>query len=125
MDKLDEHLNRIQEFEPVTMAVAGTAFGAVNVIMMATRTYKDYFTKAARQCSGLPPKEKAICMVRAKMHAFNVQLQTVKGSMGKCSKAKDAGKCKLKLGKKIKELAMKVREQAERLKELKGQEYKG
>ena len=124
MNKLDKHLDRIQEFDPVTLAAVGTTIGAVNLILFSTRTYKDYFTKAARQCSGLPPKEKAICMVRAKILATNVQLQKLKGSMSKCAKAKSAEKCKMKVGAKVKSLALTVRDLADRLKQLKTQEYK-
>ena len=118
MNKLDEHLDRIQQEVALMIGIS-----AASLLMTAYKTYKDYLTKAARQCSGLPPKEKAICMVRAKMHASNVQLQTVKGSMAKCAKTKDPEKCKIKLGNKVKVLAMRVRENAKRLKELKSQGY--
>jgi len=119
MDNLDKQLERIQTNEVALMI----GISAASLLMTAYKTYKDYLTKAARQCSGLPPKEKAICMVRAKMYSKNVQLQTIKGAMGKCSKDKNPEKCKLKLGTKIKELAKEVRATAERLKELKSQGY--
>ena len=124
MATLDKHLQKIQEIEPVTMALAGTTFGAVNILLMAIRTYKDYFTKAARQCSGLPPKEKAICMLRAKMYATNVELQTLKGNLNKCNKSRDPQKCRLKVENKIKSTLFKLKGIKQRYQQLKNQEYK-
>lgn len=120
MDKLDEHLHKIQQTNEVALMAA---FTAASLLMTAYKMYQDYFTKAARQCASLPPKEKGVCMVRAKMYATNVQLQSVKGAMAKCGKSKDPEKCKLKLGKKLKQLAMAVKNNADRYKELKAQAY--
>ena len=118
MNILDEYLNTLQEFEPVTLAAAGVVLGAANLIMMATRTYKDYFTKAARQCTGLPPHERSICILKAKYYATNVQLQTLKGSMSKCTKAKSMEKCKMKMFKKIKEVQTHMKGLVNRMKQL-------
>jgi len=104
------------------LLAAGVGISAVNLLMMGLRTYKDYFTKAARQCADLTPGEKAICMTRAKMLAKNAQLQTIKSKMAACAKAKDAQKCKGKLVDKMKGLADEVKFFSDRFKALKAKE---
>ena len=120
MNKIDNYLERIQINEIALIAGISIA----SLLLTSFKMYKDYLTKAALQCSDLPSKEKAICMVRARMYAKNVQLQSLKGSTGKCVKVLNPKKCKLKLNAKIKKLATEVKTLAGRLKELKGQEYK-
>jgi len=123
MKKLDEHLKNIQEFDPVTLTAAAVAFSAINVLMMALRTYKEYFTKAARKCKDLTPKEKAMCMVRAKMMAKNIQLMKIKAMVGKCAKAKSPEKCKIKLVNKIQKLSKEIKFYSVRIKQMGTQAY--
>lgn len=104
MAKLDEYLNNIQEIDPVTMTGAMMALSAASLIVSATKLYKDYFTKAARQCSDLSPQDKALCLLRSKQLAKNVQLKSLQSSLGKCAKAKDGEKCKTKVSAKIAKL---------------------
>jgi hypothetical protein len=63
--------------------------------------YKQYFTKAARKCKDLPGKEKALCMLRAKAQAKEVQLNALKQGKQKCAKAKDPQKCAQKFDQKM------------------------
>lgn len=97
INKLDEHLNYIQEIDPITLGTAFAIIGAGNLILFAGRTYHDYLTKAARQCAGLPEKEKAICMTRAKVYATKVEFETLQNGMKKCSQAKNQKNVKVKL----------------------------
>jgi hypothetical protein len=104
------------------LLAAGVGLSAANLLLMGIRTYKDYFTKVARQCADLTPGEKAICMTRAKMLAKNAQLQTIKSKMNACAKAKDPQKCKGKLVAKMKSLADEVKFFSDRFKALKQKE---
>lgn len=124
MINLDKYLNHIQEIDPLTLAIVGTTIGAANLIMMASRTYKEYYTKGARQCSGLPSKEKSVCMLRAKMYATNLKLQKLKSSSNQCNKAKDINNCKTKMSAKIKQTNRQLQDTTARLKQLKAQAYK-
>lgn len=123
MAKLDEYLDRVQEFEPVSTAVVMAGLSAANLIVGATRMYKSHFTKAARMCSDLQPREKAMCMVRAKMLAKNVELQALKSNMAKCAKAKDQQKCKERLSGKMQKLAQEIKFLADRFEGVKKQQY--
>ena len=121
MVKLDEYLNQLQE-EPVTAAVM-LGLSAANIMLGATRVYKAHFTKSARMCKDLGPRERAMCMTKAKMLAKNIQLQTIKGKMGKCLKTKDAQKCKEKLSGKIQKISVEIKFLADRFEEAKKQKF--
>jgi hypothetical protein len=134
MEIIEEYLEYLNEIEPVTTALAaaavakplfaaGVALSAANLSLQASRFYKEYFTKAARKCKDLTPKEKSICMVRAKMLAKNAQLQKLKQGMAKCAKARNAEKCKQKLSVKMQKLAQEVSFLSDRMKEIRQQHY--
>ena len=74
-------------------------------------------------CSDLSPREKSMCMTRAKMLGKNVQLQALKGSMSKCSKARNAEKCKEKISGKMQKLASDIKFLANRYEGVKKQQY--
>lgn len=118
MKKLDNYLDQIQELTPTMMAV-GMGLSAASLIVSATKMYKDYFTKAARQCSDLSPNEKSMCLLRSKMLGKNVQLQALKSSMAKCQKTKDSKACAEKLSGKMQKLAAEIKYLGDRFKELK------
>ena len=88
MNKLDEHLNHIQELEPLSIA-----FSLISLTTGATRLYKNFFTKAARRCSNLPEKEANLCMLRAKINGLKIKIKSLKMSLSKCSKTKNPSKC--------------------------------
>lgn len=132
MELVESYLEYIQEFDPGNVKAAadvakgagkvaaggmsplmgaGIALSAANMLVMATRTYKEYFTKVARQCADLAPDDKALCMLRAKMLAKNAQLQTIKSKLGKCKN----DKCKGKLVEKMKALAGEVKFLSDRM----------
>ena len=123
MNKLDKHLEQIQQ-ELVVTSTTLAALSAASLVMAATRLYKDYFTKAARQCSDLAPNEKSMCMLRTKMLAKNVMLQKLKSSMAKCKKAKDQKKCEEKLSGKMQKVAAEIKYLGERFKDLKSKSAK-
>lgn len=100
MTKLNEYLNQIQEIEPVTLSAVAAGAGIANAINFGVRTYKDYLSKNARRCSGLPADEKAICMLKLKALGKVQQAQALKDK-AKCQKSKDPKKCMEKVKKKI------------------------
>jgi len=123
MNKLDEHLDRIQEFEPISTAVVLGTLSAANLIVGATKLYKQSFTKAARRCSNLAPKEKALCMIRAKMGAKNVQLQSLKSNLSKCTKTKTPAKCEEKFARQAQKLSDEIDFLSDRYNSIKKQKY--
>jgi len=123
MNKLDEHLDRIQEFEPISTAVVLTVISAANLLMGATRLYKQNFTKASRACSDLETKEKAMCLLRAKILAKNTQRQYIRSNFSKCMKTKDVNKCKIKFSSKMQKLTDEIEFYTDRLQSLKKELY--
>jgi len=81
---------------PVLAAVS--IFSAFN---MAFTLYKNYFTKAAKQCKDLPGKEKALCMLKAKAAGKQAQLNALKKASQKCMKTKKPEICKKKFNAKM------------------------
>jgi len=123
MAKLDEYLNKLQEIEPISTATMMVGISAANIILGATRMYKQHFTKAARMCKDLGAREKAMCLTRAKMLAKNVQLQALKGKMSTCVKSKNAERCKERLSGKIQKIATEIKFLADRFEEAKNQKF--
>lgn len=113
----------IQEIEPTLIAISATsaAFGITN---MALRLYKDYFNKAARKCKDLPPREKGVCMLKAKLDSKKQQLSEIKKKSSDCSKTRKPTKCRLKLSEKIKKLTDEVTFIIQRLQQLTQMQYK-
>jgi len=102
MLKLDEHLARIQEIDPITGTMI--ALSAASLIISATNMFKQHFTKGSRQCSDLADKERSLCMLRAKSLAKKVEAAALKDGMNKCKKAKNPEQCKQKLQVKMKKV---------------------
>jgi len=113
----------LQEIDPTLLAISATsaAFGITN---MAFRAYKDYFNKAARKCKDLPPREKGICMVKAKLDAKKEQLAEIKRKSSECSKTRKPEKCRGKLSEKLKKLSDEVKFLMQRLQQLSQMQYK-
>jgi hypothetical protein len=124
-EKYVEELQRepIQEIEPTLIAISATsaAFGITN---MALRLYKDYFNKAARKCKDLPPREKGVCMLKAKLDSKKEQLSEIKRKSSDCSKTRKPTKCRGKLSEKIKKLTQEVQFIVQRLQQLTQMQYK-
>ena len=113
MNKLDNHLNYIQEIDPIIIALS-----LVSLTMGATRLYKNFFTKAARRCSGLPEKEANICMLKAKISGLEIKIRSLKNSLSKCSKTKNPSKCLESLKNKIQKDEITLKGLKERYKQL-------
>jgi len=99
---------------------AASLFSAFN---MAFQLYKNYFTKAAKQCKDLPGKEKAICMLRAKALGKEAQLKALKAASAKCMKTKSPAKCKAKFNQKMSKVGGESGFLKSRLQQLSAQKY--
>lgn len=90
--QIEEYLNYIEEVSPIL----GVYFGAM-LSKMAYDFYQTNYSKFAKQCKGLPGKEKTICMLHAKARAKKAEAGKLQSAMSKCAKAKNPEKCKTTL----------------------------
>jgi hypothetical protein len=132
---VEQYLEYIQEI-PGAAAVTGAAVGtgamftpvlaAVSIFSafnMAFQLYKNYFTKAARQCKDLPGKEKAVCMLRAKSLGKEAELKALKQASAKCMKTKSPEKCKAKFNQKMSKVGGEAGFLKSRMQQLSQQKY--
>ena len=83
------------------LAYTGFALGKI---------WKQYLSKAARECKGLVGLEKKSCMIKFKRQAVKKQLSAASSGKSKCAKTKDPVVCKRKLDGKIRKLKAKLGE---------------
>jgi len=105
-------------FAPIL--AAASIFSAFN---MAFQLYKNYFTKAAKQCKDLPGKEKAVCMLRAKSIGKQAELKALKQASAKCMKTKSPEKCKAKFNQKMSKVGGEAGFLKSRMQQLSQQKY--
>jgi 8-oxo-dGTP pyrophosphatase MutT (NUDIX family) len=96
VQSVEEYLNHLQEAGPIL----STYFGAM-IAKMAYDFYQSNFSNFAKQCKGLPGKEKTICMLDAKARAKKAEASKLQSGMSRCAKAKNPEKCKAALQKKL------------------------
>jgi len=77
---------------------------------MAYKIYKDKVSKIGKQCAQYQhgSSERRKCESNAKKKAMQAQIQVMKAGMGKCTKAKDPGKCKASIQTKIAKMQAKM-----------------
>jgi len=97
MQQVDEYLNYLDESYPMIMK----AYFGTMMAKMAYDFFQSNFSKLAKQCKGLPGKEKTICMLQAKARAKEAEVKKLTSAINKCSKAKNPEKCKTTLKSKI------------------------
>jgi len=96
VQKIDEYLNRVQEMGPLFSAFIGASLAK-----MAFDFYKQYYSKFAKECKGLPENEKNICMLNAKARAKKMEVGKLQSAVSKCAKARNPEKCKATMQNKI------------------------
>jgi len=121
LDELQE--DSLQEIDPTILTISAFS-AAFSITNMAFRLYKEYFNKAARKCKDLPPREKGVCMLKAKLDAKQRQLGEIKRKSADCSKTNKPPKCRGKLSEKLKKLTDEVVFITQRLQQLSQMEYK-
>jgi len=124
LNALDENEDLIErEEEPIITEVMPVLFklyiGAM-LIKLAIDTYNNHFTKAARECKGMPGGEKGICMLRAKIAAKQASLSKLTSGISKCNKDRNPESCKQKVNAKINKLKTEIGYMNRRQKELRG-----
>jgi hypothetical protein len=76
---------------------AGVALGAAVVSSLllygAVKTYKRFFSQAAKECKGKSGREKTICMNNARIKAMQAQLGDLQKAKTACAKSKNPTKC--------------------------------
>lgn len=87
------------------MALGGSALAAL-LGYGAMKLYKNYFSKAARACSG--QADKAGCMAQYKANAIKAQIADLSKAASACAKSKNPEACKAALQAKINKLKAKV-----------------
>lgn len=90
---------------PAGQAV-GAAAAAALIIYASYKLYKNFFSKAARQCKGAPNKK--VCMANAKVNAYQAQIKDLQSAQAGCAKTKQPAKCKAALSTKIAKLNTKI-----------------
>jgi hypothetical protein len=121
MDKLQEET--LQEIDPTLLTISAVS-ASFTITNMAFRAYKDYFNKAARKCKNLPPREKGVCMLKAKLDAKKEQLSKIKAKSSDCSKTNNPTKCRGKLSEKLKKISDEVKFLTQRMQQLSQMQYK-
>jgi hypothetical protein len=89
-------------------AVIGGAVLAALLLYGAAKTYKRFFSQAAKACKGKSGREKTICMNNYRIKALRAQLADIKRARTSCSKSKDPGKCGKITGAQIKKIENKI-----------------
>jgi hypothetical protein len=74
----------------------------------AVKVYKSKLSSAARACKGKKGDEKKVCMAKAKVSAYQAQIQALASKKNVCSKAKDTAKCKARIDKKVANMKAKL-----------------
>ena len=90
--------------------IAGAALAAL-AIFGAYKTYKRFFSKAAKACKGTGAERKT-CLKQYKVKAIQAQISDLKAATARCSASKDPGKCKATIGAKIQKLQAKAQSAA-------------
>jgi 8-oxo-dGTP pyrophosphatase MutT (NUDIX family) len=103
-----------------TMPVLFKLYIGALLIKLAIDTYKNHFTKAARECKGMPGGEKGICMLRAKIAAKQAALNKLTAGIRKCDKDRKPDSCREKVNAKINKLKTEIGYMNKRQKELRG-----
>ena len=82
------------------MAVGGAALAAL-LAYASAKTYKRFFSKAAKACAGQSGTAKTQCMSQYKMKAKAAQVADLSRGAGACAKTKNPGACKAAVQRKI------------------------
>lgn len=118
MKDIDNYLKEIQEpvseVEPILMASIATSIGVT-----AYNFYKDNIAKAARHCQDFKSQEKTKCLLNFKIKATQKLMNDLKAGVSKC---KD-DKCKAKLMKKVKNVAVRLNGLQNKLRMVMQQKY--
>jgi len=107
---IDSAIKQAHEFSaqnPNAKYIAGAALAAL-AIYAGYKTYKRFFSQAAKACAGNKGPERKACLSKYKIQAIKAQISDLQAASAKCSVSKDPGKCKAAIGNKIQKLQAKA-----------------
>jgi hypothetical protein len=104
-----QYAPKLQKFakSPTGLAIGGAALGAL-AIYGATKTYKRFFSKAAKACAGMSGGDKTRCMNRYKVQGLQAQIKDLQGGASVCQKSKNPDKCQGVITQKMASLQKKI-----------------
>jgi hypothetical protein len=111
LQKAQQQAGKIDAAQPGAKYVAGAALAAL-AIFGAYKTYKRFFSKSAKACSGNKGVERKACIKKFKVDAIKAQISDLNAASAKCAATKDPGKCKATIGAKIQKLQTKAQKSA-------------
>lgn len=94
----------VNEATPIMMA-----FSATSVLMMAYRFYKEYMTKASRECGSLQGRDKNLCMLKFELDALEAKKSELERGLKDCEKTRDPKKCESKINKELRKTENKLK----------------
>jgi len=83
--------------------IGGAVLGAA-LLFGAYKTYKRFFSKAARACSGKSGPEREVCITNFKKNATKAQINDLKRSLAGCKSSKNPQRCQASIQAKIQKL---------------------
>jgi len=92
---------------PAGQVVGGAAMAAL-IGYAAVKTYKRFFSQAAKACAKLPTAGKTACMAKYKKQAIMKQAADLQKGASICSRVKNPEKCKAGVAKKLASLKAKA-----------------
>ncbi len=113
----EKYLSEVSANITMGQATTGLGFSAAFLLFRINSLVKNIFSKEARKCSTIiDPKEKNLCMIRAKITNLNLEIKQLRLSISKC---KDI-KCKQQISEKIKKKTEQQHDKTEQLNKLIG-----
>ncbi|MFW6242532.1 MAG: hypothetical protein ACOC2W_00065 [bacterium] len=77
------------------------AFAATNTLMLAYRLYKEFLTKAAKECKQYIGRDKSLCMAKFELDGLKLKKEHLENGLKDCDKARDPKSCKMKIEKEL------------------------
>lgn len=76
-------------------------FIAANSLMMAYRFYKEFITKASRECKSYVGRDKSLCIAKFELDGLKTKKHHLEIGLKDCEKAKDQKRCERKIQKEL------------------------
>ena len=98
---LEEYLQEIQNEENTNEIAIMTAVTIGMLTVSAFDAFKDFMSKAARQCFALQGSDRSKCMIKMRMEGTKRLIAELEKKKSLCGKTRNAGKCIIKMTEKI------------------------
>ena len=98
---LDEYLEKFQKEENTNEIAVMTALTVGMLTVSVFDAFKDFMSKAARQCFALKGSDRSKCMIKMRMEGTKRLIAGLEKKKSLCSKTRNAEKCIIKMTEKI------------------------